>query len=104
MAQEWAKGFYNSKAWQVCRKSYISKRICLDGGLCERCHEAPGYILHHKIHLTETNIQNPDIALNHCNLEYLCKKCHDNEHFCEIHDTKQAVSLDCNGRIVPERE
>ena len=77
MAKEWAKRFYNSKAWKNCRESYIQERIMIDGGLCSVCHERPGYIVHHKIALTPTNINNPEISLKHDNLSYECKVCHD---------------------------
>lgn len=50
----------------------------MDGGLCEECHMAAGFIVHHKITLTVDNISDPDITLNHDNLEYVCKNCHDN--------------------------
>lgn len=77
MAKEYAKPFYNSKKWKKCKESYIANRIMIDGGLCEECHEAAGYIVHHKINLTVDNIKDPDVALNHNYLEYVCKKCHD---------------------------
>lgn len=77
MAKEFAKKFYNSKRWKRCRNSYIANRIMIDGGLCEECHKELGYILHHKITLTQSNIDNPDISLNHDNLMYVCKDCHD---------------------------
>lgn len=75
--KEYAKKFYFSKQWKACRKSYISKRIMIDGGLCEECHENPGYIVHHKIQLTPANIDKPNITLSHSNLKYVCKQCHD---------------------------
>lgn len=77
MAQEWAKGFYKSIKWLRCRNAYIQNRIMMDGGLCEECHSKPGYIVHHKIILTSSNISKPEISLNHSNLEYVCKDCHD---------------------------
>lgn len=77
MAQEWAKTFYSSKAWWKCKNSYIKQRITVDGGMCEECHDMPGYIVHHKVKLTPENINNAEISLNHDNLEYVCKKCHD---------------------------
>lgn len=77
MAQEWAKAFYRSKKWIKCRSSYIKERILEDGGLCEECHDKPGYIVHHKIILTPENISDPEIALNHRYMEYVCKNCHD---------------------------
>lgn len=77
MAKEYAKAFYNSKKWQQCKDSYISQRISIDGGMCEECHTNMGYIVHHKKMLTQNNINNPLISLNHKNLEYVCKECHD---------------------------
>lgn len=79
MAQEFAKAFYHGNAWKKCRYDYIQKRILYDGGLCERCKDKTGYTVHHKKHLTPQNINNPDVTLNHNNLEYLCKDCHDLE-------------------------
>lgn len=77
MAQEWAKTFYRSKKWIRCRKAYIGSRVMTDGGLCEECHDRPGYIVHHKIILTPDNIWNPEISLNYHHLKYVCKECHD---------------------------
>lgn len=79
MAQEFAKAFYNSKAWKLCRASYISKRISIDGGLCETCHHELGWIVHHTIWLTPENINNPELSLNHKHLKYDCQACHNAE-------------------------
>lgn len=35
MAREFAKKFYNSKAWRKCRTTYIEHRVAIDGGMCE---------------------------------------------------------------------
>ena len=77
MAKEWAKAFYKTKQWIKCRNAYIAERTMIDGGMCEECGKNLGYILHHKIVLTKENINNPDVSLNHDNLEYVCKDCHD---------------------------
>lgn len=103
MAKEFAKKFYKSKAWQCCRTDFINKRIMYDGGLCERCHDRTGYIVHHKTMLTPLNINNPDITLNHCNLEYVCKLCHDDEHYRDMHHIEEGVKFDSSGQIIPER-
>ncbi len=98
-AKEFAKVFYKSKAWQKCRASYIAERIAIDGGMCETCKEEPGYIVHHIIPLTPENISNPNIALNHSNLRYDCKECHDKE---EVHafikQSKLKCTFDNNGQ------
>lgn len=75
MAKEFAKGFYKSKQWIKCRQSYI-KSV---NGVCERCGDV-GYIVHHKKHLDEYNINNPEVTLNWDNLEYLCLECHNQHH------------------------
>lgn len=100
MAKAWAKAFYNSDAWQACRNAYISDRILIDGGLCEICHEVPGYIVHHIKELTPDSINNPDITLNTNNLQYVCKKCHDKHHefFC---GNERGYFFDESGQIQP---
>lgn len=76
MAKEFSKKFYKSKRWNDCRKSFISKRIVIDGGVCEHCHDKQGEEVDHIIELTVDNIDNPSITLNHDNLQYLCHNCH----------------------------
>ena len=77
MAKGYAKPFYDSPGWAACRRSYISKRIKIDGGLCEACHSRAGYIVHHKIMIDESNVNDPNITLNENNLQFVCKPCHD---------------------------
>ena len=75
-----AREFYRSWSWIKCARAYKADR----GGLCERCLAkgliTPGEEVHHKIHLTPENINNPKISLNFDNLELLCKNCHLEEH------------------------
>ena len=98
-----AKSFYKSKAWKQCRESYISERIGIDGGLCEVCKKRLGYIVHHKITLTESNINNPVISLNHEHLSYECKSCHDEHEGHGVKNKSQGllVVFDENGQPVP---
>ena len=60
--REFATAFYKSKAWQRCRAGYIAYRRGVDGGLCEICGDQPGYIVHHKTHLTPQNINDANIT------------------------------------------
>lgn len=80
MSGEFAKKLYSSKRWQETRRAYGASK----GWLCERCLSEgiykPGEIVHHKIHLTPENIDNPSIALSFGNLELLCRDCHGDEH------------------------
>lgn len=105
MAQAWARPFYNSTDWLRARDLYIQKRMMIDGGLCEECHSEPGYIVHHKIHLTEENVNDCEVSLNMKNFEYVCKDCHDSfeghgagghgkaKALCAFDSTGQPISL-----------
>lgn len=47
-------------------------------GICERCGKR-GTEVHHKIPLTDENLDDPNISLNLDNLELLCTECHNRE-------------------------
>ena len=72
--------FYCTQEWRDL--SYNSKIAA--GGKCSRC----GYIAdkmseligHHKIELTEDNVDDPNISLNPENIEVICQQCHNKEH------------------------
>ena len=72
--------FYKTDAWKNCRDAY-AKSV---GGLCEECYKrgkiVGGEIVHHKVHLSAQNINDPKITLNWDNLELLCRDCHGKEH------------------------
>ena len=76
----YAEEFYKSKAWKQCREAYAQSK----GWLCERCMKegrvTTGEIVHHKIHLTPENINDPSVSLNWDNLELVCRLCHAAEH------------------------
>lgn len=95
MAKEFAKKFYSSKEWLKCREAYIISVF----GLCEHCGE-PGYIVDHIEELTPENINDPNITLNHDNLQYLCLKCHNKKTF-KIHDPiREGLEFDENGDLI----
>ncbi len=80
MAQDFAKAFYKSDAWENCRAAYLSSVA----GLCEECLRqgvyTPAVIVHHKIHLTPENILDPSVSLSFANLEAVCLNCHNRLH------------------------
>ena len=96
--RDFAKEFYQSKAWRETR-AYIFKR---DFGLCVRCGK-PGEIVHHKRYLTPDNIDDPSVSLNEDNLETLCRECHALEHEGEL-PTDRALTFDENGDLVERRQ
>ena len=73
MAKEWARKFYNSKAWKDMR-AYVLHRDLYTCPCGARATE-----VHHIIELTPENINDPNIALNPENLQSLCHECHDKE-------------------------
>ena len=84
--------------------------MLIDGGRCEECVKQgksrpnQGYIVHHKIPLTEANIKDPNIALNEDNLMYVCKECHDEYEGHGIKKrTKTLCSFDVNGKPIMKR-
>lgn len=83
------KDFYSSQDWKKCRAAYISTR----SGLCERCLKegkiVPAREVHHKVRLTDKNINDPSVALNFDNLEALCFECHDKEHEADARERRQ---------------
>jgi len=100
MAKEYAKKFYNGKQWKKCRAGYISKRITIDGGLCERCRKNLGYIVDHKKEITPGNINDVSITLNQNNLSYLCHDCHNKKHFEKYSPTAEGIIFNENGEPV----
>ena len=95
--------FYRRPAWKKCRSAYIAFRQGRDGGLCEICGKKPGKIVHHKCHLTQETVNDPDIAYGFDNLELVCLDCHNEEHGYikkpKVITTKYV--FDANGHPVP---
>jgi len=79
-AKPWAEKFYSSDAWHTCRDSYLASV----GHLCERCADAgkviAAKIVHHRKHITITNVGDARVTLTWENLEALCQDCHNREH------------------------
>lgn len=96
MAKEFAKPFYNSKKWLKIRKQKINMEL----GLCEIC-KHPGYIVHHKIHITPENVNDPNITINPNNLQYLCLQCHNKVHGVYAkNEPIREIKFDCNGNVI----
>jgi 5-methylcytosine-specific restriction endonuclease McrA len=97
MAREFSKKFYNSPAWKKVRKSFIANRVSIDGGMCQMCHDVPGYIVDHIEELNPENINNTNITLRWHNLQYLCLNCHNKKTFGN--KEKENYFFDSNGMI-----
>ena len=93
--KEYAREFYSSTAWKNTRAAYAKSK----GGLCENCLSKgiykAGEIVHHTIHLTPENINDPSVSLNWDNLCLLCRDCH-----AQIHDgRKRRYKIDELGHV-----
>ena len=93
----YAEKFYSSEAWHRCRASYLKKV----GGLCEVCLKqglvTPAEIVHHKVHLAPSNIDNPAVTLNFDNLQALCWQHHAEAHSPRI--SSRRYTVDEMGRV-----
>lgn len=108
MAQDFAVKFYHSKAWKSTQATYMAMPIDKPGlgvcppYMCERCFEqgrlVPAEIVHHKIWLTPSNIDDPDVALASSNLMRVCRQCH-----ADIHNPgcEQRVRFGPDGEVLP---
>lgn len=96
MAKTWAKKFYNSKTWIRTQTVYRQMHY----GICERCGKPNGTIVHHKIYLSEHNINNPNISLSYDNLELLCIDCHNHEHMSKHKPAQQGLKFNAKGELV----
>lgn len=89
--------FYGTQKWRKCRDAYM-ERV---GHLCEDCLAhgilTPAEIVHHKIELTQENVDDPNIALSFDNLKAVCRSCHLKEHG----RAKKRFSVDKNGNVTP---
>ena len=107
MARDFARKFYRSKKWGKVRE-YILIR---DKYKCQRCGETGALEVHHKIHLTEGNIDDANITLNENNLVTLCRDCHfavheedkarGNREKNQKQDCETGFRFDENGFLIP---
>ena len=103
VSRDFAYTFYNSKRWKATREAYMR----MGQGLCEPCLRAgrltPAEIVHHKVHLSPDNINDPSITLSYDNLERVCRDCHAAAH-PEIYGSEtecmMRVGFDGDGNVV----
>ena len=70
--------FYHSKEWRKISALYMASQ----NYICERCGRS-ATICHHRKHLNGENVHDPEVALSFSNLESLCLRCHNQEHFSD---------------------
>lgn len=76
--------FYKSKEWTDLLQVLKLERLIDDELICEHCHKpitkAYDCIGHHRIELTEANVNDMNISLNPNNIELIHFKCHNKIH------------------------
>lgn len=90
--------FYKSKEWELLRKQIILERQQKQNDvICERCNKSilikKDVIGHHKIHLTEANVNDYMVSLNPENIELICLDCHNKEHKRFGYENKRTVYI-----------
>ena len=70
------ENFYQSKAWQKCRRHVIADALATEGALyCCRCGkeilDPNDAIVHHKTELNEVNINDTEVAFSSDNLAFV---------------------------------
>ena len=102
MAQEFSKNIYNSKRWRKNAKAFAESKHWI----CEQCGRSIGgssgrYIVHHREHLTQSNVTDDYIVYGWDNLQLLCLDCHNSVHgtgaihatgLCKFDNSGDAVS------------
>ena len=94
MALDYAKQFYNSKAWrdlsQIIRETHHH--------ICSECGDF-GNEVHHIKEITPKNINDHDITLNEANLQLLCTECHNNKRRTLL-NIEAGLKFNINGDLV----
>lgn len=93
MAQDYAKPFYNSRAWIKCRDAFMASKnyVCeICGGLAVICH--------HVEPITPANIENPNVSLNWALLMAVCVECHNSLHGTSA--VAEGLMFDAHGNLV----
>ena len=99
--KDYARGFYQSKAWKATQKAYMVSQHYI----CERC-GGPARVVHHIRHITPGNIGDANITLSWDNLEALCMDCHNDEHISASNTARarpaiaEGLCFDNDGNLV----
>ena len=77
--------FYKSREWETLRKVIMTERVDADGNIiCAHCGQPIlkkyDCVAHHRIELTEENVNDANIALNPENIELIHFGCHNKKH------------------------
>ena len=86
--------FYHSPQWRRARAAYLEYRH----HICERCGR-PANFVHHKLHITPENVNDPSVTLDPDNFEALCHECHNAEHFGSG-ATATGLKFDGDGNLI----
>lgn len=93
--------FYNGDDWANCKAQVTQERLKDDGLFCEHCgglilksfnpkenNNKGAVVFHHKIHLSNQNVNDASIAINPANIAVLHWQCHN-----EIHNRFNGIAV-----------
>ena len=95
MAKDYARSFYNGRAWRDCRKEVLRR----DMYTCAYCYARASEV-HHIKELTPENINDMSIALNPDNLISLCHDCHTKITQGSTGDIQEGYIFDDEGNVI----
>ena len=95
MAKEFAKTFYQSKAWKIRRAEVLRRDLFT-------CHDCDGRAneVHHIVELSPQNIHDERVALGMDNLMSLCRDCH-GARTKKSGDLLEGFTFDADGQPIP---
>lgn len=112
MSSDSLSAFYTGKAWRALLARIRNERVDDDGNIiCQYCGKPIvreyDCIGHHKIELTEENVNNAEVALNPENVELVHHRCHNYIHNKLGYKTRQVFLVygaPCAGKTTYVRE
>ena len=88
--------FYHSKEWKRLSRAFLLSKSYI----CERCGR-PASVAHHRVHVSDGNVYDPNITLNDAQLEALCLDCHNTEHHGKGGAVVVGLGFDEIGDLIP---
>lgn len=108
VARDFSRHVYHSARWAAIRDLAMKREVTTQGfvpsGMCELCFShglyRPAKVVHHIVHITPENVDDPGVTLNADNLMRLCQDCHAAVHSSADYDGPSRYHFDEAGNIV----
>lgn len=101
MAKDFSRWVYHTSEWERVRKSAWAR----DHGLCQECLKrgrvTAAELVHHIHELTPQTVSDPNQCYGLDNLECVCRECHSRLHGYTQSCTREGLTFDAHGNLVP---